>query len=97
MHITFDKIDGLIRIYCVSRYLTLFDSEKLDAIYNRIRYRISLTSDITYVFSHYYAKIKVDYYDSLTIEKRLTLHNVFMLIKLVLNSDKYNYYYDIFF
>ena len=48
-------------------------------------------------FSHYNAKIKVDSYDSLPIEKRLTLHNVIILIKSVLNKDKKNqYYYDIF-
>ena len=35
--------------------------------------------------SHYFAKIKVD---SLLIEKRLTLHNVIIHIKSVLNKDK---------
>ena len=49
--IRFDKIDGFIRIYDGTRYLTLFDSEKYDAIYNRIRYLISLKSGITYIFS----------------------------------------------
>ena len=41
------------------RYLALFGSEKYDAICNRIRYLISLKDSITYVFSYYYAKIKV--------------------------------------
>ena len=31
------KINGFIRIYDGTRYLTFFDSEKYDAIYNRIR------------------------------------------------------------
>ena len=65
----FDKIDGLIRIYDKTRYYTLFGSEKYDAICNRIRYLVSLKSCTTYAFSHYYAKIKVDFYDSLPIEK----------------------------
>ena len=57
--IRFDKIDGFIRIYNRNRYLTLIGSEKNWAIYNRIRYLISLKSDITYIFSHYFSKIKV--------------------------------------
>ena len=57
---------------------------------------ISLKSGITYIFSHYYAKIKVNSYGSLPIEKRLTLHNVIILIKSVQNKDKNHYYYNIF-
>ena len=49
--------------------MTVFGSEKYDTIYDRIRYLISLKSGITYVFSHYFAKIKVDSYESLSIEK----------------------------
>ena len=33
-------------------------------------------------------KIKVDSYDSLPIEKTLTLHNVIILIKSALNKDQ---------
>ena len=90
LRIKFDKMDGFIRIYDWTRYLTLFGPEKY-AIYNRIRYLISLKSGITYIFSHYFAKIKVDSYDSLPIEKRLPLHNVIILIKSVLNKDKNHY------
>ena len=68
LRIRLDKIDGFIRIYDRTRYLTLFGSEKYGAIYDRIRYLISLKSGITYIFSHYFAKIKVDSYDSLHIE-----------------------------
>ena len=82
LHIRFDKIDGFIRIYEGTRYLTLVGSEKYDAIYNRIRYLLSLKSSITYIFSHNFAKIKIDSYDSLPIEKRFSLHN--------------HYYYQIF-
>ena len=39
--------------------------------------------------------MKVDSYDFLTIEKRLTSHNVIVLIKSVLNKDKNHYYYKI--
>ena len=96
LRIRFDEIDGFIRIYDRTRYLTLFGSEKYEAIYNRIRCLISLKSAITYIFSHYFAKIKVDSYDSLPIEKILTLHNVIIHIKSVLKKDKNHYYYKIF-
>ena len=51
--IRFDKVDGFIRINDGTRYLSLFAPEKYDAIYNRIRYLISLKISITYVFSPY--------------------------------------------
>ena len=54
----------------------MFGSEKYDGIYDRIIYPISFKSSITYIFSHYFAKIKIDSYDSLAIEETLTLHNV---------------------
>ena len=76
--IRLDKIDGFIRIYDGTGYLKLFDSEKFEAIYNKIRYLLYLKSDITYVFSHYYEKIKVG---SIPIEKPLAFHNVIILIK----------------
>ena len=57
---------------------------------------ISLKSSITYILSHYFTIIKVDSYDSLPIEKRLTLHNVKIHIKPVLNKDKNHYYYKTF-
>ena len=88
LHIRFDKIYVFSRIYDGTRYLTLFSSEKYDAIYDRIRYLISLKSSITYIFPHSFAKIKVCSCDSLPVEKILTLHNVIILIKSVLNKDK---------
>ena len=86
--IRFHKIDGFIRIYDGTRYLTLFGSEKYDAIYNRIKCLINLKSGITYIFSYYFAKIKVDSCDSLPTEKRLTLHTVIIHIKSVLTKNK---------
>ena len=44
-------------------------------------------SGITYVFSLNYAKIKIDWHDSLPLEKTLTLCNVIILIKWVFNKD----------
>ena len=53
--IRFDKTGGIIRIYDGTRYLTLFGTKKYDAIYDRIRYLISLKSSITYIlFSLFY-------------------------------------------
>ena len=79
MHIRFDKIDEFIRIYDGTRYIVLFDPEIYDAIYKKIRYLKSLKSCTTYIFSHYYAKIKADTYDSIPIERTLTLHNAIIL------------------
>ena len=96
MRIRFDQIDGLIRIYDGIRYLTLLGSKEYEAIYDRIRYLINQKSGTTYIFSHYFAKIEVDSYDSLLREKRLTLHNVIISVEAVLNKDKTNYYYKFF-
>ena len=50
---------------------------------------------MTYAVSDNYAKIKVDYYDTLPLEKTMTVHNVITLIKSVWNKDKNNCYYNI--
>ena len=97
LRIRSDKIDGFIRIYDATGHWTLFGSEKYDAVYDRTRYLISLKSGITHIFSYYFAKVKVDSYDSLPIEKILSLHNVIILIKSVLNKDKNRYYYNMLF
>ena len=92
LRIRFDKIDGFITIYDRTKYLKLFHSEKYDAIYNKIRYLTSLKRRITDVFSRYYSRNKVDFYHSLTIEKLLTLRDIVILIKSVLNKDKSHCY-----
>ena len=79
--IRFDKVVGFIRVYYRTRYVVLFDLEKDPAIFNRNRYLIGVKSGVTYAFSHIYARIKVDSYDSLPLEKTLTFHNVIILIK----------------
>ena len=49
---------------------------------------------MTCTTSHNYAKIKVDSYDSLPLEKAMNFCNVIILIKWVWNEDKNNYYYN---
>ena len=63
LRISFDEVDGFIRVYDGTRYLVLFGLEKYDAIYNMIRYTISQKTGITDIFSHNYARIKIDSYD----------------------------------
>ena len=74
--IRLDKIEGIIEVYDSTRYFVLFGPEKYDAIYKKIKWLISVTIFITDVSSHNYAKMKIGFYDSLPIEKTLTLHNV---------------------
>ena len=96
LRIGFDKIDGSIKIYDGTKYLTLFGTKIYDAIYDRIRYLTSLKINFTYLFFHYFAKIRVDSYDSLPREKILTFQNVMTHIKSILNKDKNHYYFKIF-
>ena len=60
LRIRFDRIDGNIKIYDETRYLAFFDTKIYDAVYGRISYLISLKSSVTYIFSHCFAKVKVD-------------------------------------
>ena len=52
-------------------------------------------SNTTYVFSHN-AKIEVDSYDSLPLEKKLTFHVVIIYINSFSNKEQNHYYYNIF-
>ena len=88
----FVKEDGFIRDYDRTKYLLLFDLEKYNAIYDRIRYLTRLKSSITYVFPHNYMKIKIDSDSNLPLEETLTLH-VIILIKSILNKNQNHYYY----
>ena len=88
LHLIFNKIDGLIRVFNGSRYLVLLGPGKYDVICNRFRYLVGLKSGLTYVFSHSYTKIKVDSHDYFPLEKALTLHNVIKHIKSILNNDQ---------
>ena len=89
-----DKIDGFIRIYDRTRYLTLFSSENYGAIYNRIRYLISLKSGMTF-FLTISRKSKL-ILRILCLKKKKHLHNVIIHIKSVLNKGKNDYYYQVF-
>ena len=77
-------------------YLALFGSGLYDEIYNRIRYLMSEKSSITNSINHNFARVKIDSYNSLSLEKKLPFHNVTILIKSVVNKNKNNYYYNIF-
>ena len=89
--IRFDEANVFVRVYDGTRLL--FGPEKGDTIYSRIWYLISQKSDITFSFSHNFAKIKIDSYDSLPLEKILIVSNVIILSKWVFNKGK-NRYYD---
>ena len=69
LHIRFDKVDGFIRVYNGTRYLVLFGPGRYGAIFDMIKYLTSLKSGVSYVISHNFARIKVDSYDSLPMEK----------------------------
>ena len=97
LRIRFDNVDGFISVCGKTRYLVLFEREKYGATYNRIRYLISQKRDIIFVISHNYARIKVDSYNSILLEKPLTFHNVIILIKSVINKNQNHYYYKTFF
>ena len=69
-------------VYNGTRYLVLFGSEKYDSIYDRIKDLISVKSGNSY--------------DSLPLEKTITLRNVIILLMSVWNKDKNNCYNNIF-
>ena len=76
LSIRFDKIGGFIKVYDGTKYLALFGPEIYVGICDRIRYLISLLyhiCDITYVFSHNYARIEIDSFDYLPLEKNVQL------------------------
>ena len=67
-----------------------------DEICNRIKYLISEKSGTTDSIYYNFAKIRIDSYNSLPIEKLLTFHNVIILIKSAVNENKIKYYYNMF-
>ena len=92
--IIYNKVDGFIRKYHGTKYLVFFATEKYDAIFDSIRYLISLKSFITYVSFLNYPKIKIDSDNDLLLAKTLTLHNVVILTKSVFNKNQSHYYYN---
>ena len=94
--IWFHKIDGFIKTYDAIRYLVLFGHSWYDEICNSVKYLISETSGITDSINHNFARIRIDSYNCLPIEKILTFNHVIILIKPVVNKNKNEYYYNIF-
>ena len=64
-----------------ARYLVLFVPERYDS-FDRIRNVISKKSVTAYIISHNFARIRIDSYKSLPIEKTLIFHNVIILIRI---------------
>ena len=96
MGIRFYRIDGFIEIHDKYKYLVLFDYSYCDKTGDKIKYVISEKSGITDSINHNFARIRIESYDYLPVEKILTFHNVIILIKSVANTDTSNYYYKIF-
>ena len=88
LSIRFDRLNRVIGVDDGTRYLVLFSCEKYYANYNRIKYLTNQKSGITYINYHNYARIKIDSYYSLPLEKALFLHHVIILIKSALNKNK---------
>ena len=80
LRIRFYKIDGFIEIYDRIRYLVTLGHSWFDEICDGMKYLISEKSGITDIINHNFARIRVDSYNSLAIEKILTFHNVITLI-----------------
>ena len=68
----------------------MFDYGWFDKICDRIKYLISEKGSVTNSIDQNVGKIRIDSYDSLPIEKVLTLHNITEVIKSVVNKNKNN-------
>ena len=91
------EIDGFIRVRGGEfRYLVLFDHGLFDRFCDKIKCLISKKSGIADSINHNFGKIRIDSYNSLPTEKKLTFHNVIILIKSVVNKNKNEYCYNIF-
>ena len=58
--------------------------------------QISLSHVTIDIINHYFARIRIDSYNSLPIEETLTFHNIIILIKSVVINSANNYYYNKF-
>ena len=87
LRIRFNKIDEFIKIYGGIRYLVLYDYKRYNTINDRIRYLISEKSSITDSVNHNFARIKIDSYNYLPLEKLLTF------FKSVVKNNKNEYFY----
>ena len=62
-------VDGFIKIHDKIRYLLLFYYSYCDKTCDKMRYHISEKGSITDSIKYNFAKIRIDSYDSLPIEK----------------------------
>ena len=92
----FSKTDGFTKNYNGIRYLVLFGYWWYEKIFENIKYLKSDKSDTKDNINHNFARIRIDSYNSLAIEKTLTVHNVIILIKSVVNKNKNDCYHNIF-
>ena len=96
LRIRFNKINEFMKIYDGIRYLRLFDPWWYDASWIRMRYLIIKKSGITDSVNHDFARIRINSYNYLPIDEILTIHNVIILIKSVVNKNENNCFYNIF-
>ena len=76
--------------------MALYDYSYCDEICHKIKYLMSEKNGITDSGNHNFARNRIYSYDSLSIEKILTFHNIIMLIKSVVKKNKNEYYHNIF-
>ena len=74
----------------------MFDPIIYNAIYDRISYLEWEKSEAKYIINHNFARIRIDSFNSLPIEKTMSFHNVIIFIKSVVKKNKNNYYFNIF-
>ena len=98
LHVFLEKVDGYIRKYDETKYLTFVDSEKLEKNIDidRTRCYITLKSNISSICS-YNRKIKIDSDDDLYLEQTLNIQLLVILIKSVFEENYNNYYYRVVF
>ena len=83
--IRFEKLDVFIKTYFEIRYLVILDHSQFHKICDKIKYLMSEKSGIKDNINCNLARIRIDSYNSLPIEKILTFHNVIILFKSVIN------------
>ena len=67
-----------------------------DKICDNIKYLISEKRGIAISINHNFEEIRIDWFNYLPTEKILTFDNVIILIKSVVEKNKYNYYCNTF-
>ena len=86
MHITFNKIDGfIISLDGKIKHLVLFDYGLFDKICDKIEYLISKKVVLQIVLIIILERLELIYIILYQLKKKLTFHNVIILIKSVVN------------